>query len=198
MDSEVLFDRYESIYKSLNEIIKISEKRVLTEEPDTLFIDNVNFFVKSYLVTICTYLEAYLQDLTIMYVSELNSRVINARIPNNFVYWRILGDKLKKENLSYVNIDLTVNKDEISQNLSANTFRTIILFRNLGIDLTAEDEFQKNKDVVNSIVTKRNNIVHFNDKAMDISFSDLLKYIEIFLIYMRAIDNAVAKEKNAT
>jgi hypothetical protein len=64
------------------------------------------------------------------------------------------------------------------------------LFRFLGIDLLGEEGFNKNKDVVTSVVVKRNNIVHHNDSASDVSFSDIEGYIDVFVDYMLAIQKA--------
>lgn len=187
LNSESILNKYEKLYLSLKAIISESEQRVLLDEPDILFVSNVNFFVKSYLITLCTYMEAYLQDIAYDYVKEINSRLKNAKIPYNFVHWKLHKDVKTPK---YSNIDLAVNKKDIADNLSANPHKVIKLFKNLGIDLTLENEFENNKDFVYTVVVKRNNIIHHNDKAMDISFSDLLAYIDVFLIYMRAIDNA--------
>ncbi|WP_339526942.1 HEPN domain-containing protein [Pseudomonas sp. EL_65y_Pfl2_R96] len=193
MNDWALLTKYENLYISLRGIIKESENRVLSNNPDNLFIDNVNFFVKSYLITICTYLESFLQDLALKYAKEISLRIKKAEIPHNFVYWR-LAPEVKDKDLKFLNIDLSINKKEISDNLSANPYRTVKLFRYLGVDLTSEEDFESNKGLVNSIVAKRNNIVHHNDKAMDISFSDLLAYIDIFTQYMNAIDMAICKK----
>lgn len=190
MSSEKFFHRYESLYCSLKVIIKASEERVLRNEPDELFLENINFFVKSYLISICTYLEAYLQDMAMMYANELDSRIKNADIPHNFIHWRI-AKEIRDKDLEFKNVDLSVDKKEISDSLSGNPYKTIKLFRYLGIDLQSRDEFEENKSLVNTVVTKRNNIIHHNDKAMDVSFSDLLSYVDVFLIYIKAIDDAI-------
>ena len=44
-----LYEKYENLYDLLVSIIQVSEQRVISEEPDDLFSDNVNFFVKSYM-----------------------------------------------------------------------------------------------------------------------------------------------------
>lgn len=49
MDNDNLRVKYENLYLSLKDIIKKSESRVLNDE-DELFMSNVNFFVKSYLI----------------------------------------------------------------------------------------------------------------------------------------------------
>ena len=190
MSSETYFHRYASLYGSLKVIIRASEERVLRDEPDDLFMENVNFFVKSYLISICTYLEAYLQDIALMYANELDSRVKSADIPHNFVHWRI-AKEIKEKDLVFKNIDLSVNKKEISDNLSGNPYKTIKLFKYLGVDLQSKIGFEENKSFVETVVTKRNNIIHHNDKAMDVSFSDLLSYVDVFLVYIKSIDDAI-------
>lgn len=197
MTNETFYHRYERLYCSLKEIIKASENRVLSEEPDELFLVNVNFFVKSYLINICTYLESYLQDIAFMYASEIGARLKKAEIPNNFVRWQIVKE-IKDKDLNFKNVDLSVDKKDITDNLSANPHKTIKMFQYLGIDLRSKEGFKNNKALVNSVVTKRNNIVHHNDKAMDVSFSDLLAYVEVFLIYMKSIDDSIVQSRKTT
>ncbi|NJM76104.1 MAG: hypothetical protein HC852_10315 [Acaryochloridaceae cyanobacterium RU_4_10] len=127
MNSETFFQRYEGMYDSLKVIIESSEKRVLGDNDD-LFSENINFFIKSYLITICTYLEAFLQDIAFEYANELNSRLKDADIPHNFVHWRIVKD-IKDKELNFNKIDFSVDKKEISDNLSANPYKTIKLFK---------------------------------------------------------------------
>lgn len=193
------YQHYAKLYGALIKIIQASEQRLLQDNPDELFNENSNFFVKAYLVSLCTYLEAYLQDTACMYANELNSRVKNAKIPHNFVHWRIAKD-ITKVGLDFKELELTVERTEISDGLSGNPHKTIKLFQYLGVDLQSMTNFNANKGRVNAVVRVRNNIVHHNDKAADTTFSDLLSYIEVFLIYMKAIDEAVIQsmsiEKN--
>jgi hypothetical protein len=190
MSSVIFYDRYATLYYSLRDIIILSEERVLREEPDELFMQNINFFVKSYLINICTYLEAYLLDIAFMYASEINSKVTSLRIPHNYVHWRMVKD-IKDKDLAFSDFNLAVTKKEISDQLSANPYKTIKVFRYLGIDLTCITEFENNKDLVSSVVNKRNDIIHHNDNAVDITFADLLSYIQTFLIYMKSIDGVI-------
>lgn len=188
--SSAILLQYEQLFISLKEIIRTSERRVIDELPDPLFIDNVNFFVKSYLISMCSYLEAYLQDIAFKYAENINQRVVDAKIPHNYAYWRIVSDVKKKE-LRFSDADLRTTKQEISDEISANPYKTINLFRYLGINLDASEVFKRNKGFVNSIVVKRNSIVHQNDSAADISFGDLLTYVDTILVYMKAIDKMV-------
>lgn len=185
-----LFLRYENLYDDLVDIIELSENRVLSDDQDKLFSDNVNFFVKSYMINICSYLEAYLQDIAYEYAKEINRRIRIARIPHNFICWKVSRDPKEKE-LKFEEANYPSNRKDIADGLSANPYKTIKTYRLLGIDLSSEDDFNNNKDLVNSVVNKRNNIVHHNDSAIDVSFSDLSSNIQVFKVYMGAIKNAV-------
>lgn len=197
MIDESLTEKYELLYISLREIIKESEARVLRADPDSLLIDNVNFFVKSYMISICTYLESFLQDLAFGYAAEVNARVKLAGLPLNYFIWKMNKDH-KDKDLKFSNIDLAVTKKEISDAISANPYKTIVAFRYLGINLQSASGFNDNKGVVETVVSKRNNIVHHNDRAADISFSDLISYIDIFILYMRAVFGVVDTKRKET
>ena len=190
LNNSDLCSQYENLFASLKEVVKNSEQRVISDEPDELFIDNVNFFVKSYLINICSYLEAYLQDVALKYSDNISSRIVSAKIPHNFLHWR-LNTGLKDKYFNYNDISLPVSKKDISDNISANPYRTLKLFQLLGVDLSKMEVFESSKDLVNSIVTKRNNIIHHNDTAADISFGDLISYIDVIIPYMKAISEAV-------
>lgn len=181
--------QYTELFESLKYVIDSSEKRVFDDVPDVLFIDNVNFFVKSYLVSICSYLEAFLQDVAFKHSQIISNRVLSAQIPHNFLHWR-LGTGIKDKNLNYNNISLPITKKDIANEISANPYKTLKLFKLLGVDLSKKESFENNKDLINTIVTKRNNIIHHNDTAADVSFGDLKAYINVIVPYMAAVKEA--------
>jgi hypothetical protein len=189
MSNNILFDRYRALLDSLKCIVKTSQDRAIRDESDILFTENVNFFVKSYLISTCTYLEAYLQDTAYDLAKGICARVNSAQIPHNFLYWQT-AKEVKEKELKFSAAVFNLSKQEISDEISANPYRTIKLFRFLGVDLTKEEGFNKNKDFINAVVVKRNNIVHHNDAANDVSFSDIEKYIDVFVGYMLAIQKA--------
>ncbi|MNZ47415.1 HEPN domain-containing protein [Aeromonas media] len=186
MTSIDIYQRYCELFIKLKEIIISSELRVIGDIPDKLFSDNVNFFVKSYLITICSYLEAFLQDLALLKATEINSRITQASIPHNYLLWKLV-DNIKEKDLAYRNSNLTTSKKDVSDNLSANPYKTIKLFQKLGYNLEGNQSFLKNKDLVSTIVNKRNSIIHHNDRAADVSFNDLLIYIDTIREYSKAI-----------
>lgn len=192
-----LYSKYRDLFISLKVIVSETEHRVVTNEPDVLFIENVNFFVKSYLVNACTYLESFLQDYAFNYAVRINSKLKGVEIPYNFLYWMISKD-IKDKDLKFICADFKINKKSISEEISANPYKTIKLFRLLGVNLCSSDVFERLKDFVNGVVIKRNNIIHHNDDALDISFSDINSYIDVFLEYMRAITDVIEVNTNST
>lgn len=164
---------------------------------DDLFSNNTNFFVKSYLISICTYLEAFLQDIAFEYANFINNRLKHASVPHNYIYWRLFKDEVKPKDLIFKDIDFSINKKtDIADKISANPDKTIRLFKYLGIDLASNPSFNEKKDIISAIVNKRNSIVHHNDNATDISFSDLICHIDVILEYINLIDEVISLERS--
>jgi hypothetical protein len=180
--------KYTTMFTKLREIILESQKRVLTSE-DALFGDNVNLFVKSYLVLAVCYLEVCLQDIVTDYSQELNQRLALSKIPYNFLKWRIEGKK--KSNEDFGDANFLINSKEFQEGFSAKPDKSIEWFRYLGVNLEANESFRRRKDIVGAVVQKRNDIVHRNDDASEISFGDVSTYIEVFIEYLHGIEYAV-------
>lgn len=195
MTKNETFQKYETLFFDLKLIIVESERRVLLQQPDELFLGNVNFFVKSYLISVCSYLEAMLQDLVFIQTKDINTRLLAANVPNNYMLWRIADNiKDKDKRWGYQTANLNVSKKEVSDNLSASPYRTLKLFQKLGIDLGKNEIFDSNKDLVNTIVGKRNSIIHHNDRAASVSFGDLVIYIDTIIKYTKAITQSMETE----
>lgn len=188
-----IFDKYLTLFVALGNVVHESNSRVVGENPDELFANGVNFFVKSYLVSICTYLEAYLQEIAYFHAKNIDDKVRMAGIPHNYVHWK-MGVELKKDRIKFEPLSFSITAKEISDSISGNPYKTIKLFQNLGLDLSGESEFENKKELINTIVSKRNNIVHHNDNAIDISFTDLLSYIEEVVGYISIIDGLVSRQ----
>ncbi|TGE76034.1 hypothetical protein C7Y70_20045 [Pseudoalteromonas sp. KS88] len=184
------FNKYKSLLLELKKVVSESEHRVVREVPDDLFIDNVNFFVKSYLISVCSYIEACLQDLAFLHTLNVTNKIKSANIPHNLIHWRT-NPNFKKHHYKYSNFVLDVTKKDISESISANPYKTEKLFQNLGVNLLNQQAFLDNKELMHKIVEKRNNIVHHNDTAADVSFGDLKSYIDVSIEYMASIKEAV-------
>lgn len=174
-----LFERYMVLFDNLHCVVKVSERRVIDEDPDDLFVGNVNFFVKSYMINVCTYLEAYLQDLAFLYASEINRRIIEAKVPHNYIVWGVSSKEVKDKDLKFEDANYSLTKKNISDEISPNPYRTIKLFKKLGINLAEDSDFNIHREKVEALVVKRNNIIHHNDNAIDVSFSDIISGIQM-------------------
>ena len=63
-------------------------------------------------------------------------------------------------------------------------YKTINLFKKFGINLKSNPDFSARKDRIGNIVTKRNQIVHHNDNASDISLNDVIENINFIKEYI--------------
>lgn len=195
MNYSSIQSKYITLLEKQKEIIAETERRVLSTPPDTLIVDNLNYFVKAYLVNICTYLEAYKQDLAVAYCNELAERIKAAKVPKNIVIWNV-KEKTKDSEFSFEDFCIDTSKEKISDELSGNPYKAIALYKKLGVNLESNSDFTKTKDIVFSYVSKRNKIIHYNDDASDISFSDLLSFIEEAKHYMGSIKHCLEAQYN--
>jgi hypothetical protein len=188
------FSSYSSLIERLKDIISESKRRVINDPPDPLFQPNQNFFVKAYLISLCTYLEAFLQDVASAHVDSARERIVTAQVPNNMVRWSIQRDA-KDRDLFFSDFRLPLDRMDIESELSGNPGKTIALFKKIGIDLASSTDFESVKSVVGSVVDKRNRIIHQNDEATDLTLDDITGYADQFLMYMQAIHSLVASRE---
>lgn len=195
MNEQEIHDKYVNLFEKLKEIIQQTQDRIICSDPDPFFEDNVNFFVKSFLINICAYLESYLKEIAFKRIVVINDRLSRILIPRNLVQWEILRSKEIKDNdLKFENLKISIKKSDLDEHISGNPYRTIALFKKIGIDLNAIDSFVCKKDIVNSIVVKRNNVVHHNSHASDVSMADLIIYIDNIIDYIDSITQVIKLE----
>ena len=183
-------DRYSLLFSELQQTVTDTEKRITADPPETYVVNHVNFLTKSFLISLCCYLESFLKEIANEHVTNAKRRILSAQVPHNLLIWS-LNREVKDKDLRSSFFDLPVTKKDIDDELSGNPFRTAKYFRYLGIDLESVAEFTANKDLVNMVVAKRNNIIHHNESATDISLGDIRTYSGHFKVYVKAIANAV-------
>ncbi len=66
------------------------------------------------------------------------------------------------------------NLRRIDNEISGNVGKTISLFSRLGVNLLSIDKFNDNKDIISSIVTQRNDVVHHIDDVIIDSYPLLI------------------------
>ncbi|NMD00662.1 MAG: hypothetical protein GYA62_13210 [Bacteroidales bacterium] len=194
MDKTAYLDSYIEQYTKLAEIIETTNKRLLSDEPDKLIEENVNFFTKSFLVMMCAYLESYIKDALMVVIDDVNSKLNSTKIPHNLIKWTLNIEKEFKESDSkFEQLKIKLKKKDLDDYISGNPFKTKDLFKKFGIPLDKSENFNSQKDIVNSIVVKRNKVVHHNDDASDISNKDLNDFIEILKNYLENLDKEICK-----
>ncbi len=178
----------------LKTIIDAANSRIIADPPDELIYENANFFTKAFLVTMCAHLESYLKDALMVVVDELNLRLTESKLPHNLVKWSFNIEKELKENeLKYEQLKIGIKKKELDDFISGNPFKTKELFKKFGIDLEKNVGFNSQKEEINSIVVKRNKILHHNDEASDVSNKDLTGNITALTDYITNIDEIICK-----
>lgn len=194
MDKTAYLDSYIEQYTKLSEIIETTNKRLLSDEPDKLIEENVNFFTKSFLVMMCAYLESYIKDALMVIIDDVNLKLNSTKIPHNLIKWTLNIEKEFKESDSkFEQLKIKLKKKDLDDYISGNPFKTKDLFKKFGIQLDKSENFNTQKDIVNSIVVKRNKVVHHNDDASDISNKDLNNFIEILKNYLENLDKEICK-----
>ena len=185
------------VYKAglveLQTIVQKTETAIVSESSQDLLVSaNVNFFAKSFLISICAHLEMCIKDIIFTVATELDRRLSLASIPTTFIEWRY-SQKKKMESpgqqIQPAGIGMT--RKEIDELVSGNVYRTKDALALVGVELSADKAaWESWKEMIQSMVTKRNNIVHHNDAASDLSLGDIRQYISLTMNYIDFIVGA--------
>jgi hypothetical protein len=108
------------------------------------------------------------------------------------IKWSLKKD-LKENELKFEDFNLDIKREKLDDFISGNPFKTENLFKNLGMNLGENSIFREQKDKLNTIISKRNNIIHHNDEASDISLKDISEHIEFFVSYIENIDSLIVQ-----
>lgn len=202
MDTTKAYESFENKLKDLEATIRDCDKIIISDEPVKFVYDNANFLTKSFLINLCGYFETYIKDALESLLFDFNMRLKNEKFPYNLIRWSIeqksstdskMSSILEKKHCRSEILYLKIKKKDLDSFISGNPFRTKDLFMMFGIDLEKNDDFTKYKDVINTIVTKRNNILHHNDDASDLGNSDILIYLQEVKQYANALDEEINK-----
>lgn len=156
-----------------------------------LITDNVNFFTKSFLITLCAQLETCVKDVVFAIASDIDSRLDTAKIPEALLDWRYKKDK---KHVSRPAFAVKMTRKEIDEIVSGNVFKTKDSLLLIGVNLALDvGEWEMWKELIQAIVTRRNNIVHHDDDASDLSFGDIRVYIQRVREYLAFIGHCCEK-----
>lgn len=182
--------------EELKNLLREVNTRVISDCPDELLKNNANFLNKSFLTMACSYLECYLKDISALWLEDVKRRVNDAKIPANLIRWEIT-QKTPNIDLDFKNLVITKKDKDLEEHLSGNPFRTKELFGYIGIRLKNHDGWENHKDQINSIILKRNRIIHHNDDASDLSFGDIIMYVDAIIEYVQEIGAIVTSQHGA-
>jgi uncharacterized protein with ATP-grasp and redox domains len=104
-----------------------------------------------------------------------------------------LGE-LNDNELLFEDLSIKVTRKELDEFISGSPYKTEKLFKKIGVKLYDDSIYIEQKEKVISIVEKRNKIVHHNDNASDIAFSDIRTNISTITEYMSNLNNLIKKE----
>ena len=130
-----------------------------------------------------------------------------AKLPHNLIKWAV--SKAPKDSLLtptelkfpektevtslFQGLEISLKRKDIDKHISANPYKLVDLYKNIGINLKNFSDFEAQTELINEIVNKRNQIIHHNDKASDISFLDVENFIISIFQYLKIIDDIIYK-----
>ena len=162
---------------------------------DSFITNNINFFTKAFTITICAYLETFIKDLSYQFINHCNEKLSTISIAHNIVKWSVTRKEslieLKESDLKFENLRINITREDLDDFVSGNPFRTEKLFMKFGIKLSNNQDYVQIREKIMSIVNKRNLIIHHNDMASDLSFSDIRNNIQIIKNYLKILNLSV-------
>lgn len=192
MSATHIYIKSEELLNALINLAELTNQKTIDGGSDEYFETNINFFTKSFMVLMCAYLESYVKDVAQFYIQEIDKILTDTKIPANILKWAILKNRFdhKKEN-QFTPLKLVITEDDIDKNVSANPHKTTPFFIRLGIDLSNNEGYVEIKDTVETIVNKRNSIVHHNDAASDIGLTDIVDNAILIKNYIKILDDEI-------
>ena len=201
MSSISVLATYLSLLEDLTLLNGETERKVISETPDVFITRNINFFTKSFMITLCAYLESFLKDITMVVIDDANTKLTTSKVAYNLVKWSVTKKKdlqeLNDNELKFEALSIKITKRELDDFISGSPYKTEKLFNKIGIKLLDNETHQLQREKIISIVEKRNKIVHHNDSASDISFADIQANISYITNYMTNLNNIIMLEIQA-
>lgn len=192
-----VIENYGESLAQLDNLVAATEKEVLDgAQGIKLITDNVNFFTKSFLITLCAQLETCIKDVLYSVACDIDARLQEAVVPEALLDWRYKAKKNEKQPIRAA-FSVKMTKREIDDAVSGNVYKTKDSLLIVGVDLAFDNaKWETWKDLIQSIVTRRNNIVHHDDDASDLSFGDIRLYIDNVKEYLKFISEACGRAHN--
>jgi hypothetical protein len=171
---------YKTGLSELCSMVTATEREVINSSGhDLLITNNINFFTKSFLISLCAHLEMCIKDIVFAIATDLDERISLASIPSSIIEWRYnqkkKGDSVASQTQRF---GIGMTRKEVDDLVSGNVYRTRDALALVGVDLAVDKStWETWKELIQNIVTRRNSIVHHNDDASDLSLGDIRQYI---------------------
>lgn len=184
MNLQGITSPYKTGLNELASMVLATEREVIHGEITTsLVTDNINFFTKSFLISACAHLEMCIKEIVFNIASDIDARLSSISVPSSIIEWRYAAKKRNEQMGGRVLIGMS--RKEVDEMVSGNVYKTKEALALVGVDISKnKSTWESWKDLIQAIVTRRNNIVHHNDDASDISFSDVNSYIMSMISYI--------------
>lgn len=187
MNIESVAETYKKGLHELDLMVYATEREVIGGSGRVLLVtDNINFFTKSFLISVCAHLEMCIKDMVFAVATDIDARLHTASVPASIIEWRH-NQKKKNDtgNACSSPFVIGMTKKEVDDLVSGNVYKTKDALALVGIDLAIDkSKWELWKEMIQTIVTRRNNIVHHNDDASDISLGDIRTYIKTVIEYI--------------
>jgi hypothetical protein len=193
MNLHATADAFKNGLLELEAMVQETEREVIGSESTTpLITNNVNFFTKSFLISACAHLEMCIKEIIFEVARDIDARLSTASVPPSIIEWRYNQRRKNDQSIGQASIfSIGMTKKEIDDLVSGNVFRTKEALALVGVDLASDKtKWESWKESIQAIVTRRNNIVHHNDDASDISLGDIRSFIKSILNYIDFIISA--------
>ena len=198
MNTKAIASPFKNGLNELASMVRTTEMEVIGGGiPNPLISNHINFFTKSYLISACAHLEMCIKDIVFSIASDIDARLSSASIPSAIVEWRYsIKRKGDQNNLGATLVSIGMSRKDVDDLVSGNVYKTKDALALVGIDISIEkSKWESWKELVQAIVTRRNNIVHHNDDASDISFGDVILHIVSIIDYIDFITDACEIQK---
>jgi hypothetical protein len=178
-------------------ILHAQEIKSLLLKDEDYFGRNNNFLVRSIVINICSCIESYVKEVfEFVVVHHFGEQLKKMGMPLPIAYLlqeKGVSEKVLKSTKDKANFVLNNDKrtlDNITEYPSANFDKTLNVFAIMGIDLK---DYIEEADVsqITQLVNKRNQIVHKNDRAGDISIADTIKFTQVTKNYLQLMHKAL-------
>ncbi len=193
----------ENFIKSIDDLIMVvhdANNKIIASEVEEFVYKNSNFLTKSFLINLCSHLEIYIKDALEELLWEIINRLNSHKIPYNLIRWNLeskpkwstqIWQLLERKKRRFECFKIHINKKDFENFISWNPQKTKELFTMFWINLEENISFQSSRDIIQNIIQKRNNILHHNDNASDLSNKDILDGIEEFRKYVINLDSLI-------